>query len=261
VWDQLAPLDLAGLPARIGEQVLERVRAEAPAPAAPPAAAASISAEDEEQLLEKAAARALEWVEHRLGQEKPPAAGGLSPDDEEQLVEKASARALEWVEHRLAEAKPAGGAPSGDVEELIEQASARALEWVEDRLKKIEQAGGYELEQAQAAGRAAAQALLDEKLGGGDPSKSGALTVPGAPDKRLVALGREVKALKETVEALQAGGGGAGGAAPTDAAGLLNSVEFREAFDRRINEVLRYIKGDLVPSAVKKAVEQASGSA
>ena len=36
---------------------------------------------------------------------------------------------------------------------------------------------------------------------------------------------------------------------------VINSTEFKQAFDTKINQVLSYIKSDVVPKAVKKALE------
>jgi len=48
------------------------------------------------------------------------------------------------------------------------------------------------------------------------------------------------------------------GAKPDEATavGLLNSVEFKSMFDTKINEVLRYLKMDLVPSLVKRTMRE-----
>lgn len=171
-----------------------------------------------------------------------------------------------------------------EVEQLVDRAAARALEWVEDRLTALESGGGIELEMARAAARAVATEIVDKRLAEqprgpqpgdfdgnktlvADPSKSGSFDArtgepkTGVVDKKFVALAREVKNLKDAVEELQAvGAGGRPTGASPELVALLASAEFKQAFDAKVKEVLNYIKGDLIPSAVKRAL-QAEGSA
>jgi hypothetical protein len=57
----------------------------------------------------------------------------------------------------------------------------------------------------------------------------------------------------ETKPASAPGGGGGGGGGSL--AEILSSTEFKQTFDAKINQVLGYIKSDVVPKAVKKALE------
>jgi hypothetical protein len=297
VWDQLASLDLPGLPARVSEQVLASVtkKLDGDMPALVDTIAQEATAPvlrsietrlkklDLERLPAKLAAEVTEKVTASLGADDDPLAATL--------VERVTARLADGAAPARAEApsraeRSAGAPPATDVEGLIDRAAARALEWVEDRLTALEQGGGVEMELARAAARAAAaevverrvaeveQRLLEARPAGGaslsavfdgdktmvsDPNKSGVLDrdgpKTGAYDKKFVALAREVKSLKEVVERLEAGGAPSG-----DLVAVLSSSEFKAAFDAKMKEVLTFIRTDLVPSAVKRAMAPEASS-
>ena len=60
-------------------------------------------------------------------------------------------------------------------------------------------------------------------------------------DRHFLALAREVKTLRDSLNLVE----------------MFNSREFKEIFDRRINQVIGYLRNDAIPSAVKKALQQA----
>ncbi|MCO5170769.1 MAG: hypothetical protein M9894_30955 [Planctomycetes bacterium] len=280
VWDQLAPLDLPGLPGRVGEQVMAQVTARLDREMAGLV----------DTIAQEATAPVLKSIESRLERldlkglpgrvtrdvaTQVRAALGEDDDLAEALAERVAGRLP------APEAAAGGGAPA-DVEQLVDRAAARALEWVEDRLTALEQAGGVELEVTRAAARAVAAQVVDEKLrelrptagdfDGAktvvvDPSKSGTIApgdAKGEPrtgvfDKKFVALAREVKGLKEAFEQLQ-GAAGRPPASSPELVALLASPEFKQTFDAKVKEVLNYVKSDLVPSAVKRALQQGSGA-
>ncbi|MCA8921006.1 MAG: hypothetical protein KDD82_04310 [Planctomycetes bacterium] len=141
----------------------------------------------------------------------------------------------------------------------VEQAATTLAEEGADEPDLL--AGGLDLEQVEAAARRVAEEVF-AKVGGStgtfDPGSSGTSFDPnssssnlrstGVFDKKFLALAREVKSLKEQVEKPAAPSG--------DVVGLLATVEFKQAFDTKINQVLGYVKSDVVPRAVKKALEE-----
>lgn len=256
VWDQLDPLDLPGLPQRMTELVTKSVLAQidenlaglpdrlAASAAAPVMASieARITKLDLKNLPKKIAAD----VKAELGQ----SGGGGEPVDEAGLT----ARILEQVDQRLADrpAPPAAEGGGVDLDQVREVAREVAAEVVAER-----QAGG---------GGAASSGNGDGgggEGGGGDGGKT---------EKRLAAMARALKELKDDFDGVKEQVGTladrppvgeaapAAGPVPRELIAFLNSVEFKEVFDKRINEVLRYVKNDLVPSAVKKAVDAASAA-
>src|SRR5690606_12555244 len=76
--------------------------------------------------------------------------------------------------------------------------------------------------------RAAAEAVFEERGGGGSPSVAKGTT--GVFDKKFVALAREVKNLKAAVDA-QAGGGGGGS---VDLEALVASLQFRTVLAKEV---------------------------
>lgn len=101
---------------------------------------------------------------------------------------------------------------------------------MDGRLEALD-SNGDSLETAQV--EAVARRVLDE-VGVGDTFK-----------KTFAALAREVKALKEDEHKREGG----------PLTEILSSTEFKEAFDAKINQVLGYLKNEVVPNAVKKAFE------
>lgn len=107
---------------------------------------------------------------------------------------------------------------------LAVEAASKALEAVEGRLDEIRAAGGV-------------AAAADDDAESGDA---------GYSHKRFTALAREVMSIKQAVERPSA---------ERDLLGLLNSSEFKELFDQKVNQVLGYLKSDVIPRAVKDAVQ------
>ena len=58
-----------------------------------------------------------------------------------------------------------------------------------------------------------------------------------------------MKRLKEQVKAIDTGS--------ANLEAFLSSTEFKQAFDAKVNQVLTYIKSDVVPKALKKAADEA----
>lgn len=283
VWDQLAPLDLPGLPGRVTEQVTASITARLDREMA--GLVDTIAQEATAPVLKSIESRLerldLKGLPARVTREVSGQVRAALGDDEA-LAEALAERVARLLPAPGGGEATAAGASPANVEELVDRAAARALEWVEDRLTALERGGGVEVEIARAVAKAAAAQVVDERLrdlrptpadfDGAktvtvDPSKSGVVTAgesrsepkTGVFDKKFVALAREVKGLKEAVEALQEGGGGARPAgASTEVVGLLASPEFKQTFDAKVKEVLNYVKTDLVPSAVKRALQQGS---
>ncbi len=259
VWGQLEPLDLPGLPARMTELVTTKVLAQidenltglpdriAASAAAPVMASieARLAKLDLKNLPKKIAAD----VKAELGQN----GGGSAPAVDEEAL---AARILEQVDQKLAEMRPAGAAPAEgggagvDLDQVREVAREVAAEAIAQS-------------QAQGGGGGAPSGNGDGDSNAGDGGKT---------EKRLAGLARALKELKDDFDGVKEQVGTladrppvgeaapAAGPVPRELIAFLNSVEFKEVFDKRINEVLRYVKNDLVPSAVKKAVDAASAA-
>ncbi|MEZ6188259.1 MAG: hypothetical protein R3F62_25025 [Planctomycetota bacterium] len=236
------------------------------------------------------------------GVEQAMALHGAGTSDSSDKLDRRAVRAAEEVRE--------------DMQTLRAELSASLEEftaWAEERFNALDTAGGGgsgsvshdQLEDILGAARAAAEAMVEERVGSGDALPPQGQT--GSYNKKFVALAREVKALKERVEAsyqtpseerrseLEQGRsvvnspefksllevrlkaaldkklGDTGtfrttttlAAAPTAgqtdeaaAVNLLNSVAFKSMFDTKINEVLRYLKMDLVPSIVKRTLRE-----
>ena len=95
-----------------------------------------------------------------------------------------------------------------------------------------------------------------------------AVPVPGgvggsdkADKSDLRSLAVQVTNLENAIRNLQPGKPGKpGGATPGAGSGqsvvqIINSPEFKQTFDTKINQVLNYIKSEVVPKAVKKAMD------
>jgi len=226
------------------------------------------------------------WVDsavaERLAGEAP--AGGVDPHQIQAWVDSA-------VGERLAGGaqQPGGGIDAEQVFSWVESA-------VEERLAVAGGGGVSPAdlerirEDATAAARAAADDAVEARMQGATTattSASGERDRPkgatGVYDRKFIALAREVKQLKDSVKS---GGGGStgkdgrdllnseefqallearieqavktGGKAKdaNETVALLNSTEFKQHFDTKINQVLAYLKGDLIPSAVKKALSE-----
>lgn len=286
VWDQLASLDLPGLPARVSDQVLATVTKKLETDMA--GLVDKIAQEATAPILRSIEARLekldLKRLPERITREVSEQVRGALGRDEalvEALVERVAERVGSAAGRERREADAAPLAP--EVEQLVDRAAARALEWVEDRLTALERGGGIELEMARAAARAVATEVVEQRLrehaahpspadfDGAktvvvDPSKSGSFEAragepkTGVFDKKFIALAREVKNLKDVVDELQAGGAARPTGASPELVNLLASPEFKQAFDAKVKEVLNYVKNDLVPSAVKRALQAPEGS-
>ena len=248
-----------------------------------------------ESAIQETTSRAMEAVERRLSQLEeqsgeraviPSAPSGpaqVPADVIEELLERARQAARQAVAERPSHLESSSGP---DPRELLEQARATALDAIEERLKNLP----------------AAAPAADERSGGPQT---------GVYDRKFIALAREVKQLKESLDkgtyaptgasgASSGGGGGdherqirafldsnefkellesrvearvrqlappavsvgttsaASGPAPAapDMVALLGTVEFKQMFDTKINEVLKYLRNDLIPSAVKKTLRE-----
>lgn len=237
----------------------------------------------------------------------------------ESAIQETTSKALEAVAQRISQLEaqsgerpglPAGGSGGPDPEELIARAKQAALEDLADQARQAAAEVVEErLRSLPAGGAAAAAAAAEERSG----------PATGVYDRKFIALAREVKGLKESLEkgtysvgagaapAAPAGGGGGGGEigekhmralldsadfkerlesriearmkqagqapaltstsssssapatgglASADMVAMFGSVEFKQAFDTKINEVLKYLRNDLIPSAVKKALRE-----
>jgi hypothetical protein len=259
VWDQLEPLDLPGLPQRTTDLVTQKVMAQIdeslaglPERLAASAAApvmASIEARLAKLDLKNLPRKIAADVKAELGQN---GGGGDAPAVDEAGL---TARILEQVDQRLADrpAAPEGGGNGVDLDQVREVAREVAAEIVAES-------------QAQSGGAAAPSGNGDGAPSGGDAGDG------GKTEKRLAAMARALKELKDDFDGVKEQVGTladrppvgeaapAAGPVPRELIAFLNSVEFKEVFDKRINEVLRYVKNDLVPSAVKKAVDAASAA-
>ncbi|MCA8924522.1 MAG: hypothetical protein KDD82_22110 [Planctomycetes bacterium] len=273
----------------------------------------------------------LEALASQVAERLGASAGGAGGDPA--ALDAAVERALSKVggDSRKLERRAAQAADAvrEDMQTLRAELSASLEEftaWAEERFNALEAAaasgGGApaaegaatlssdQLEDVLGAARAAAEAMVEERISaggiadGGSPAKG----QTGSYNKKFVALAREVKQLKDKVESaqmspsdekrseLQSGRsvvnsqefksllevrlkaaidkklGDTGTfrtatlssptAKPDEAAavGLLNSVEFKSMFDTKINEVLRYLKMDLVPSLVKRTMREVESS-
>ncbi|MCA8920481.1 MAG: hypothetical protein KDD82_01660 [Planctomycetes bacterium] len=117
--------------------------------------------------------------------------------------------------------------------DLLEQASGQGAvaEDLDGKLKQLEERLLERIEEQSALGGSAGGMLQDEE---GEPIR---LT----EDRHFLALAREVKTLRDSLNLVE----------------MFNSREFKEIFDRRINQVISYLRNDAIPSAVKKALQQA----
>lgn len=253
----------------------------------------------------------VEHVAQRLG-----STGGGDVDVDaiaELVAQRVSGGDASKLERRAAQA---ADAVREDMQVLRSELSASLEEfttWAESRFEALATASGDggggsgvvshdQLEDILGAARAAAEALVEERVAGGGTSDVPPRGQTGTYNKKFVALAREVKHLKDKVEDLvqspsdekrseiQSGRsvvnspefrtlvearlkvaldkklgdtgsfrvGAITGTKPDEATavGLLNSVEFKSMFDTKINEVLRYLKMDLVPSLVKRTLRE-----
>jgi hypothetical protein len=137
---------------------------------------------------------------------------------------------------------------------LVEYAMMPVMKAIDGRLKKLDQGELSErvVEEAAKKTMRLVKGKLDEETdepaparqeaGGGSPEPG-----EGYDHKKFVALAREVMALKEASKRPDAAAGGA--------VALLNSTEFKQIFDKKINQVVGYLKSDVIPKAIKRADE------
>lgn len=194
-----------------------------------------------------------------LAQTAPAAAAGPPP---EELIEAATARALAAVEERLERV----AAPPADVE-AIARAAAEAV--FEERGGAASPgvakgATGVFDKKFVALAREVKnlKAAVDANSGGGGGGGGGSVDL----DALVASLQFRTVLAKEVQGQLAAGAvpgvaaapaAGVGGAVPSgagDVVALVASAEFKQALDAKVNQILSYIKGELIPKEVKKAV-------
>jgi hypothetical protein len=294
IEERLEKLDLKSLPQRVAEQasaeVLAMVKSQAAEEAQRAVAAASSAGNggvDRAQILEAvemrlaknpppeeiarmAAGQALAALEERLA-----GLGGGAPPEE--IVQMAVGQAIAAFEERIAQMGSGalggggGGVDEGSVRRIAleivqENAKLSSLDGIDSDptataiLKRAQQAGATKYDHKKFVGLARELKKLKDavKAGAGAGGGGGGRGGEDKADKaELRSLAVQVSQLEAAVERLQgapvkpgASSGGGGG----DIKEILASTEFKAAFDTKINQVLGYIKSDVVPKAVKKAM-------
>ncbi|RMG09362.1 MAG: hypothetical protein D6731_19890, partial [Planctomycetota bacterium] len=188
---------------------------------------------------------AVEAIARRVAEEVSAAGGAAAGSLDEAAVEAIARRVAGEVAQASANAGGAGGGEVGAATQIINRSAlagaanydhkkfvalAREVKNLKDKTKQLASGGG------------------GGGGGGGD----------FADKTEFRQLAVQVKSLEDRIAALKPGGGGGGGAGAgkaLDVVGLINSTEFKQTFDTKINQVLSYIKSDVVPKAVKKTLE------
>jgi hypothetical protein len=230
-----------------------------------------------------ASAQAVASFEERLAEVSAGASsGGPSPDE---IVQMASAQAIAAVEERLAAVGGEGGGGGGGVDEAKVDEIARkiAVDVMASHAKLTGMGlGDSDPTATQILKRAKAGAAYDHKKfialarevknvkdalkkigpgggGGGGGGDSQALN-DKADKADLRTLAVQVTKCEDWIERLRGTGttnkpGATAAGAGANLSEILSSTEFKQVFDSKINQVLGYIKSDVVPKAVKKALE------
>ena len=89
----------------------------------------------------------------------------------------------------------------------------------------------------------------------GSASDSSVIRLTGSYDRRFLALARQVKTLKDTVQQLAEESAAARQHANAEALRLLRSDEFKQLFNRKMQGVLQLLKTEIVPKSVEKQLK------
>jgi hypothetical protein len=98
---------------------------------------------------------------------------------------------------------------------------------------------------------------IEAKVGSiseGSESDTADVRGSGPYDKRFLALARQVKALKNTVGALEQEAADVRQDATVEVLKVLRSEEFKELFNTKMQGVLQHLKGEIVPNAVERVL-------
>ncbi len=233
-----------------------------------------------DEIVQMATGQAIAAFEERLAEVSAgSSSGGPSPDE---IVQMAAGQAIAAVDERLAAIGSGGSSGGVDEAKVDEIARKIALDVVASHAKLAGMGVGEgDPTATQILKRAQGSAIYDHKkfislarevknvkdalkkgAGGGGGGGGDSKALNDKADKAdLRTLAVQVTKCEDWIERLRGSGPTAKpGAAPAEGGGaslseILSSTEFKQVFDTKINQVLGYIKSDVVPKAVKKALE------
>jgi len=254
--EKVDDLDLETLRDRVLRSVRSRLEEDGGAPQAGEKIRGTEPAFDMSLLKDELKEELLTELEEALNVPAPTAStvtsGGAAPSREELLklldLEKIARRlehmaispVLKAIDQRMKSANLDSVAEEAAEKAISKRFSSDVLEQVsgqgqvsedlEDKFKDLERRLQAQIKEQASLASTPAGTLQDESGN----------TIKLTEDRHFLALAREVKTLRDSLNLVE----------------MFNSREFKEIFDRRINQVISYLRNDAIPSVVKKAIQQ-----